>query len=71
MEKLNSQLYLQNCYIIQQNERLRKKAQLLNRENQVLLSELKRKLSKANMDANPGQNISSTSAPDTVASNKH
>jgi hypothetical protein len=71
MEKLNSQLYLQNCYIIQQNERLRKKAQLLNQENQALLSELKRKLSKANMDANPDQNISSTSAPDTVGSNKH
>ncbi|XP_062174185.1 uncharacterized protein LOC133879579 [Alnus glutinosa] len=71
MEKLNSQLYLQNCYIIQQNERLRKKAQLLNQENQALLSELKRKLSKANTDGNPDQNISSTSAPDTVGSNKH
>jgi hypothetical protein len=71
MEKLNSQLYLQNCCIIQQNERLRKKAQLLNQENQALLSELKRKISKANMDANPDQNISSTSAPDTVGSNKH
>ncbi|KAI5575483.1 hypothetical protein POPTR_010G237600v4 [Populus trichocarpa] len=47
MEKLNSQLYLQNCYIIQQNEMLRKKAQRLNQENQALLSELKQKLSKA------------------------
>ncbi|KAL9263328.1 LITTLE ZIPPER 4-like protein [Drosera capensis] len=45
MERLNSELYLQNCYIIQENERLRKKAQLLNQENQALLSELKQKLS--------------------------
>ncbi|XAR69733.1 hypothetical protein NMG60_11001437 [Bertholletia excelsa] len=47
MERLNSELYLQNCYIMQENERLRKKAQLLNQENQALLSELKQKLSKA------------------------
>ncbi|KAK4272751.1 hypothetical protein QN277_021261 [Acacia crassicarpa] len=46
MERLNSKLYLQNCYIMKENERLRKKAQLLNQENQVLLSELKQKLSK-------------------------
>lgn len=48
MERLNSKLYLENCYIIQENEKLRKKAQLLNQENQVLLSELKQKLSKSN-----------------------
>ncbi|KAK1310122.1 hypothetical protein QJS10_CPA08g01510 [Acorus calamus] len=46
MERLNSKLYLQNCYILQENERLRRKAQLLNQENQALLSELKQKLSK-------------------------
>ncbi|GMH09933.1 hypothetical protein Nepgr_011774 [Nepenthes gracilis] len=51
MERLNSELYLQNCYIIQENERLRKKAQLLNQENQALLSELKQKFSKANQKA--------------------
>ncbi|KAG4383799.1 hypothetical protein GLYMA_13G153018v4 [Glycine max] len=34
MERLNSKLYLQNCYIMKENERLRKKAQLLNQENQ-------------------------------------
>ncbi|KAG0481777.1 hypothetical protein HPP92_012249 [Vanilla planifolia] len=45
MEKINSKLYLQNCYIMQENERLRKKAQLLNQENQALLSQLKQKLS--------------------------
>lgn len=60
MERLNSELtelYLQNCYIIQENERLRKKAQLLNQENQALLSELKQKLSKS-------KNPHSSSIPD-------
>ncbi|KAF8042901.1 hypothetical protein BT93_A1280 [Corymbia citriodora subsp. variegata] len=41
MERLNTELYLQNCYIMQENERLKKKAQLLNQENQALLSQLK------------------------------
>lgn len=53
MERINSKLYLQNCYIIKENERLRKKAQLLNQENQALLSELKQKLAKqSNSDDN-------------------
>ncbi|XP_074574845.1 protein LITTLE ZIPPER 3-like [Curcuma longa] len=43
MERFNTKLYLQNCYIMKENERLRKKAQLLNQENQALLSELKQK----------------------------
>ncbi|KAJ6892602.1 hypothetical protein NC651_025720 [Populus alba x Populus x berolinensis] len=64
MEKLNSQLYLQNCYIIQQNEMLRKKAQRLNQENQALLSELKQKLSKTNAKA------SSSSTTNPVNSDK-
>ncbi|KAJ6983608.1 hypothetical protein NC653_026431 [Populus alba x Populus x berolinensis] len=64
MEKLNSQLYLQNCYIIQQNEMLRKKAQRLNQENQALLSELKQKLSKTNSKA------SSSSTTNPVNSDK-
>ncbi|XP_050383145.1 protein LITTLE ZIPPER 3 [Argentina anserina] len=55
MERLNSKLYLQNVYIMKENERLRKKAQLLNQENQALLSELKQKLSKPNK-ANGGSN---------------
>ncbi|KAI3884857.1 hypothetical protein C5167_046825 [Papaver somniferum] len=66
MERLNSKLYLQNCYIIQENERLRKKAQLLNQENQALLTELKQKLSKSSNKKNnsnplPDLNLSSTS----------
>ncbi|GAB4856443.1 hypothetical protein Ancab_014358 [Ancistrocladus abbreviatus] len=65
MERLNSELYLQNCYIIQENERLRKKAQLLNQENQALLSELKQKLSNAQQDTTttlPDLNLSSSTS---------
>uniref|UniRef100_A0A0D9W4M2 Protein LITTLE ZIPPER 4 n=1 Tax=Leersia perrieri TaxID=77586 RepID=A0A0D9W4M2_9ORYZ len=59
MDRLNAKLYLQNCYIMKENERLRKKALLLNQENQALLSELKQRLAKtaaatkANSNGNP------------------
>ena len=46
MERLNSKLYVENCYIMKENERLRKKAELLNQENQQLLFQLKQRLSK-------------------------
>ncbi|CAL9026513.1 unnamed protein product [Prunus brigantina] len=75
MERLNSKLYLQNCYIMKENERLRKKAQLLNQENQALLSELKQKLSKTNSKANaaannniPDLNLSSSSTQNPSSS---
>ncbi|XP_074379107.1 protein LITTLE ZIPPER 3-like isoform X2 [Apium graveolens] len=55
MERLNSELYIENCYIMQENEKLRKKAQLLNQENQALLSKLKQKLSRTNNTANPNK----------------
>ncbi|MBA0607987.1 hypothetical protein Godav_020241 [Gossypium davidsonii] len=45
IEKLNLELYIKNCYILKENERLRKKAKLLNEENQALLSELNQKFS--------------------------
>lgn len=61
MEKFNSELYLQNCNIMRENERLRKKAQLLNQENQALLSELKQKLSEANSNPKPSSNQGSGS----------
>lgn len=48
MDRLNSKLYLENCYIMAENERLRKKAELLNQENQELLNELKHRLSQGN-----------------------
>ncbi|XP_042484372.1 protein LITTLE ZIPPER 4-like [Macadamia integrifolia] len=74
MEKLNSKLYLQNCYIIQENERLRKKAQLLNQENQALLSELKQKHSKGSSKSNPNTlpdlNLCSTSTSNPANSSK-
>ncbi|GFQ06033.1 hypothetical protein PHJA_002747300 [Phtheirospermum japonicum] len=44
MDEMNSKLYLENCYILQENEKLRKKAELLNQENQTLLQELKQRL---------------------------
>ncbi|KAK7396677.1 hypothetical protein VNO78_17834 [Psophocarpus tetragonolobus] len=57
MERLNSELYFQNCHIMKENERLRKKAQLLNQENQALLCELKKKLSKGNAKSNAPKTI--------------
>ncbi|XP_057970552.1 protein LITTLE ZIPPER 4 [Malania oleifera] len=60
MERLNK-LYMQNCYIIQENEKLRKKAQLLNQENQQLRSELNQKLSSKGKQKG---NAASTSLPD-------
>ncbi|CAD5178124.1 unnamed protein product [Musa acuminata subsp. malaccensis] len=48
MERLNAKLCLQNYYIMKENERLRRKAQLLSRENQALLHELREKLSNSN-----------------------
>ncbi|KAL6885902.1 hypothetical protein ACP4OV_010163 [Aristida adscensionis] len=46
MDRLNAKLYLQNCFIMKENERLRKKALVLNQENQALLTELKQRLAK-------------------------
>ncbi|CAA6663729.1 unnamed protein product [Spirodela intermedia] len=67
MERINSKLYLQNCFIIKENERLRKKAALLNQENQALLSELKQRLAKASQAHNAAKGISSSepSSPPT------
>ncbi|XP_022744969.1 protein LITTLE ZIPPER 3-like [Durio zibethinus] len=62
MERLNSNLYLHNCYIMKENERLRKKAQVLNQENQALLSELKQKLSKANSKGNSAKDLNLSSS---------
>ncbi|EOY19141.1 hypothetical protein QUC31_006231 [Theobroma cacao] len=63
MEKLNSQLYWQNYCIIKENERLRRKAQQLNQENQAMLSELKQKLAKGRSNPEQGSCLSSTSNP--------
>ncbi|URD92517.1 zpr3 zpr3 (little zipper 3) [Musa troglodytarum] len=71
MERLNTKLYLQNCNIMKENERLRKKAQLLNQENQALLSELKQKLAKSSSSSSPGPNTPDLNIPpsSSMASN--
>jgi|UniRef100_A0A2N9H825 hypothetical protein len=75
MDRLNSKLYLQNCYIMKENERLRKKAQILNQENQALLTELKQKLTKKNPKNNapnnniPDLNLNSSSNANASSSN--
>ena len=65
MERLNTKLYLQNCYIMKENERLRKAALLLNQENQSLLSELKHRLAKS--AAAGGDNNSNNGAAAVMA----
>ncbi|KAH6797594.1 binding protein [Perilla frutescens var. hirtella] len=62
MEKMNSKLYLENYYMMQENERLRKKAELLNQENQTLLHELKQRLSTAARNTVSDHNLSTSSA---------
>ncbi|KAL4592226.1 hypothetical protein LXL04_005214 [Taraxacum kok-saghyz] len=52
MERLNSKLYVENCLIMQENEKLRRKAQLLNQENQALLSQLKQRLTMGDQNGN-------------------
>ncbi|KAL1545732.1 hypothetical protein AAHA92_22421 [Salvia divinorum] len=47
MEKLNSKLEMENCHIMQENERLKKVAEFLNQENQALLNELNHHLAAA------------------------
>ncbi|WOG98318.1 hypothetical protein DCAR_0417659 [Daucus carota subsp. sativus] len=64
MERLNSKLYMENYYIMQENEKLRKKAQLLNQENQALLSELKQRLSQANNNNNNQNDNNAPNIPD-------
>ncbi|CAL5021676.1 unnamed protein product [Urochloa decumbens] len=62
MERLNTKLYLQNCYIMKENERLRKAALLLNQENQALLSELKHRLAKSAAAGGGGNNNNNAAA---------
>ncbi|WOL15510.1 protein LITTLE ZIPPER 3-like [Canna indica] len=63
MERLNTKLFWQNCYIMKENEMLRKKAQLLNQENQALLSELKQKLANAKPTHIPDLNATTKKTP--------
>ncbi|CAA7019168.1 unnamed protein product [Microthlaspi erraticum] len=56
MERLNSKLFVENIYIMSENERLRKKAELLKQENQQLMFQLKQKLSKTKKNPNGSNN---------------
>ncbi|KAG6436368.1 hypothetical protein SASPL_101265 [Salvia splendens] len=47
MEKQNEKLRRENYLMAIENEKLRKRAELLNQEQQVLLSQLKQKLLEA------------------------
>uniref|UniRef100_A0A0D9VGM1 Protein LITTLE ZIPPER 4 n=1 Tax=Leersia perrieri TaxID=77586 RepID=A0A0D9VGM1_9ORYZ len=71
MDSANTKLYLQNCYMLKENERLRKAAVLLNQENQALLSELKHRLARSSSPspgAAPGDGnnaaVTAAAAPD-------
>ncbi|CAI9755385.1 unnamed protein product [Fraxinus pennsylvanica] len=46
MELKNLKLYMENISIIEENEKLRKKATLLHQENLALMSELQNRFSK-------------------------
>ncbi|AES79950.1 hypothetical protein MtrunA17_Chr7g0245951 [Medicago truncatula] len=48
----NLKLYMENQTIIEQNEKLRKQAMLLHKENQDLMSQLQMKLSEQNINTN-------------------
>lgn len=65
MEKLNAELFYKNLYIMEENERLRRKAKLLEQENKALFYEMQKKYLQAlgNPQFDPGYNKgSSTSA---------
>ncbi|KAK4478731.1 hypothetical protein RD792_014229 [Penstemon davidsonii] len=70
MEKLNSKLYMENYYIMQENERLRKKAEMLNQENQALLNELKQRLAAAAAAGSPITDLNLSSSGSTSKSSK-
>ncbi|KAL3825780.1 hypothetical protein ACJIZ3_021809 [Penstemon smallii] len=70
MEKLNSKLYMENYYIMQENERLRKKAEMLNQENQALLNELKQRLAAAAAAGSPINDLNLSSSCSTSKSSK-
>ncbi|KAM3263525.1 hypothetical protein T459_00454 [Capsicum annuum] len=46
MEMRNLKLYMENMSILEENEKLRKKASLLHQENIALMSEFQKKFSK-------------------------
>ncbi|EYU38628.1 hypothetical protein MIMGU_mgv11b018169mg [Erythranthe guttata] len=61
MDKVNSKLYMENCQIMEENERLKKTAELLNQENRTLLNELRQRLAAAAAAAPPQASDASAS----------
>lgn len=70
MEKVNSKLYMENYYIMQENERLRKKVELLNQENQALLHEVKQRLAAAAAAGNPLPDLNMAASTSSKATKK-
>ncbi|GJN21206.1 hypothetical protein PR202_gb08666 [Eleusine coracana subsp. coracana] len=70
MERLNRKLYLRNCYIMKENQRLRKAALLLDQENQALLSELKQRLARSSSAASAAAGGNNNNAPVTNRASK-
>ncbi|KAL3642673.1 hypothetical protein CASFOL_013488 [Castilleja foliolosa] len=68
MDKVNSKLYFENFIIMQENERLRKAAELLNQENQTLLNELKQRLAAAGKPIPAELALATTSSGGAAAS---
>lgn len=71
MDSLNTKLYLQNCYMLKENERLRKAAVLLNQENQALLSELKHRLARSPSPAAAAPGVANDSKNAAAAAGRH
>lgn len=64
MDEANYKLFLKNRAIIQENERLRKRAEELAQENKALLQELTQKLSKSkHTDPDHGSSSSTMNQP--------
>jgi hypothetical protein len=60
MYKANHELYLKNLRLMEENEKLRKRVEVLQEEHQQLFSELINKLS------NDGANNPNTNAPNNI-----
>jgi Tfp pilus assembly protein PilE len=68
MEKAKK-LCLENFYMMQENERLRKKARKLREENEALLAEIKQREQQKNQQlaTSSGSNSNATTSTSTVA----
>ncbi|KAF3331299.1 Protein LITTLE ZIPPER 3 [Carex littledalei] len=56
-------LWLENYYIMQENERLRKKAKMLKEENEALLAQIKQKQQATSSGSNPNSTSTANAVP--------